>query len=90
MGTSLNVRPFASLIDLANFNTPRLLINNEICGEANTESDGFEFSNPENHRDVFLKGDCDSGCLQFAKFTGLLDSLKAIIDPVDLIKFDQV
>jgi len=38
MGTSLKVQPFASLVDFVPDTCPRLLINNELAGQAETET----------------------------------------------------
>lgn len=67
MGTSLEVQPFASLIERVNKNCIRLLINREIVGKLSdplTEmflGDGFHFDMPGNKRDVAWVGDCDDG-----------------------------
>jgi NAD-dependent SIR2 family protein deacetylase len=49
LGTSLQVQPFASLIDRVPNDCPRLLINRE------------QVIRNVSQRDVFLQGDCDSG-----------------------------
>ena len=70
MGTSLTIRPFSSLIDKVEFHCPRLLINRQPCGIATESSDGFEFYEDLNHRDVYFEGDCDEGCKQLASLCG--------------------
>ncbi|KAI9226875.1 MAG: DHS-like NAD/FAD-binding domain-containing protein, partial [Piptocephalis tieghemiana] len=68
MGTSLQVQPFASLIDMVPDHTPRLLINLEKCGEGG-RSDGFDFEwkRQKFQRDAFWQGKCDDGCLELAR-----------------------
>ena len=65
MGTSLEVQPFASLIDRVNDNCVRLLINREAVGGGGMMSfirgDGLHFDKPNNKRDILWKGDCDDG-----------------------------
>ena len=63
IGTSLEVHPFASLIDIGSM--PRALINRERVGEMlasrlTAGGSGFDFSeNATTPRDVFLQGDAD-------------------------------
>ena len=63
IGTSLEVHPFASLIDIGSM--PRALINRERVGEMlasrlTAGGSGFDFSeNATPPRDVFLQGDAD-------------------------------
>lgn len=63
MGTSLEVQPFASLVNQVNDNCVRLLINREAVGKASFPflSDGLSFDSPKNKRDVAWLGDCDDG-----------------------------
>jgi NAD-dependent SIR2 family protein deacetylase len=49
MGTSLQVHPFAGLVDRVPRNTKRVLINRELVGTFDLNSD----------RDLFISGDCD-------------------------------
>src|SRR5690606_37863195 len=67
IGTSLQVQPFASIIDLVPEDVPRLLINMEVVGEASRlmklfGQKGFEFGK---YRDVKWIGDCQEGVLEF-------------------------
>lgn len=67
MGTSLSVHPFASLPQLCENKTPRLLINSERVGDLGTRAD-----------DVLLLEDCDSGVRKLAEACGWLDDLEAL------------
>ena len=66
VGTSLEVHPFASLIDLGRPTMPRALINRERVGEAlatrlTAGGSGFNFTDAAVvPRDVFLQGDADA------------------------------
>lgn len=77
MGTSLEVQPFASLINRVNNNCVRLLINRELVGETGSSlksflfNDGLQFNQPENKRDVCWLGDCDDGIENLAQKLGL-------------------
>lgn len=74
MGTSLEVQPFASLINSVKDNVPRLLINRERVGEANlVPGVGFDFDgrwNHQFHRDAFMAGNSDEACELLAKKLG--------------------
>ncbi|ORY04165.1 NAD-dependent deacetylase sirtuin-2 [Basidiobolus meristosporus CBS 931.73] len=73
MGTSLQVQPFASLIDQVSPNVPRLLINREVCGVYNgTRSRGFDFEGirQQYQRDALYLGSCDNGCRRLAELLG--------------------
>lgn len=76
MGTSLQVHPFASLVMMVNKGTPRMLINRERVGENLGLRFGYS-SSP----DVFLKGDCDDGCLTIAEALGWDSELKDLMRP---------
>ncbi|KAH7081488.1 DHS-like NAD/FAD-binding domain-containing protein [Paraphoma chrysanthemicola] len=67
MGTSLSVHPFASLPQLCEEATPRLLINQERVGDLGTRAD-----------DVLLLEDCDSGVRKLAESCGWLEELEAL------------
>lgn len=77
MGTSLEVQPFASLVDRVNPNCVRLLINREAVGNKLTAlrsyifSEGLHFHTPGNKRDVCWLGDCDDGINFLAEELGL-------------------
>ena len=89
MGTSLQVHPFASLVDNVSKETPRLLINREAVGAYTAEqrqllklmqrSEGFVFDEGERWRDVALLGDCDDGVAALAAELGWADDLEALI-----------
>ncbi|XP_065362316.1 NAD-dependent protein deacetylase Sirt2 [Calliphora vicina] len=86
MGTSLEVQPFASLIDRANTKCVRLLINrtkvgNDFGGMSSwfMSGPGLMFDNPKNTRDIAYIGDCDDGCLALAEALGWKDELNELI-----------
>lgn len=67
IGTSLQVQPFASLVDDVPEHVPRLLINKELAGVHNSKSSGFDFKWKYGlNRDVAYLGDCDEGIEQLA------------------------
>ncbi|CAG8600391.1 7164_t:CDS:2 [Ambispora leptoticha] len=72
LGTSLQVQPFASLIDSVTEKTPRLLINREVVGVYGISNYGFDFEGKYNkhRRDVFHEGACDEGVRLLAKLCG--------------------
>ncbi|CAH7672392.1 DHS-like NAD/FAD-binding domain-containing protein [Phakopsora pachyrhizi] len=77
IGTSLNVQPFASLIDSVPENCPRLLINLERVGEFDGRAGGrgFDFDGVsrggrEFVRDVLYLGKSDEGVLELCKELG--------------------
>ena len=67
MGTSLQVQPFASLINLVSEDTPRLLINREEVGNFNKE------------KDITLLKDCDEGVRELACSLGWSVELETLI-----------
>jgi len=67
MGTSLSVQPFASLPQLCEDETPRLLINQEKVGDLGGRPD-----------DVLLLEACDSGVRKLAEACGWLEELEAL------------
>mmetsp|Transcript_20834 Transcript_20834/g.58258 ORF Transcript_20834/g.58258 Transcript_20834/m.58258 type:complete len:354 (-) Transcript_20834:107-1168(-) len=80
-GTSLIVQPFASLLEYAPASVPRLLINHDPSGKEEDLPGGFRFHHPSNYRDVWHRGDCDSGVEKLARKLGwaadLHDLMKA-------------
>ena len=76
MGTSLQVQPFAGLIEYPDIDCPRILINREKVGEVpsrrsffergTSKGRGFDFSE-EGKRDVLFLGDCDEGVRQLCE-----------------------
>nr|CAG8483618.1 5464_t:CDS:2 [Entrophospora candida] len=77
IGTSLQVQPFASLIDDVKDTIPRLLINLEKVGETYMPGFGFDFEG-EDRRDVFLQSTCDEGVKKLAKLCGWEDELQQL------------
>ncbi|KAJ1742750.1 hypothetical protein LPJ78_002342 [Coemansia sp. RSA 989] len=79
MGTSLQVHPFASLIDQVPRSTPRLLVNRERVGESSIGGIGFDFDGKHVrntlHRDALILGDCDEACLLLADHLGWKEEL---------------
>ena len=67
IGTSLQVYPFASLVNMCSMLCPRLLINNETTGPWRGGEDNGETL----YRDVKVIGDCDQGVLELADLMGL-------------------
>ncbi|UYV82765.1 SIRT2 [Cordylochernes scorpioides] len=76
IGTSLQVQPFASLVDNVPTTTPRLLINKEKCTPGSRflsmmgYSSGFQVDQEDNYRDVLWQGLCDDGCQAIATAMG--------------------
>ncbi|KAI7900635.1 DHS-like NAD/FAD-binding domain-containing protein [Cokeromyces recurvatus] len=72
LGTSLQVQPFASLIEEVPEHVPRLLINKELAGvhsKSRTSGFDFEWKNGLN-RDVAYLGSCDDGVKKLAELLG--------------------
>ncbi|KAL6703627.1 Sir2 histone deacetylase Hst2 [Coniothyrium glycines] len=67
MGSSLSVHPFASLPQLCEDRTPRLLINMGQVGDLGSRPD-----------DVLMLEDCDSGVRKLAAACGWLEELEAL------------
>jgi NAD-dependent histone deacetylase SIR2 len=67
MGSSLSVHPFASLPQLCEDRTPRLLINMEQVGDLGSRPD-----------DVLMLEDCDTGVRKLAEACGWLEELEAL------------
>ncbi|CAG9789075.1 unnamed protein product [Diatraea saccharalis] len=84
MGSSLEVQPFASLVDMVPDWCPRLLINREKAGVRSPLlrlmglGGGLQFDE-ESTRDVALLGDCDDGCQVLADRLGWGDELRALV-----------
>ncbi|XP_059058310.1 NAD-dependent protein deacetylase sirtuin-2-like [Achroia grisella] len=85
MGSSLEVQPFASLIDMVPDWCPRLLINREKAGvrssffrQLGLMGGGLQFDE-EGIRDVARLGDCDDGCQDLADRLGWGDELRALV-----------
>lgn len=67
MGSSLSVHPFASLPQLCEESTPRLLINREQVGDMGSRPD-----------DVLLIEDCDAGVRTLAEACGWSEELETL------------
>ncbi|XP_023954883.1 NAD-dependent protein deacetylase sirtuin-2 [Bicyclus anynana] len=85
MGSSLEVQPFASLIDMVPDCCPRLLINREKAGMRSPlmklwglGGGGLQLEEGS-VRDVAWLGDCDDGCLVVADKLGWGDELRALV-----------
>ncbi|XP_017085189.2 LOW QUALITY PROTEIN: NAD-dependent protein deacetylase Sirt2 [Drosophila eugracilis] len=85
MGTSLEVQPFASLVQRPGPRCLRLLINRDAVGQASfvpwmdPHERSLLFDRPNNTRDVAYLGDCDAGVLALAKALGWEDELQELI-----------
>eukprot|EP01103_Thecamoeba_quadrilineata_P019591 TRINITY_DN8000_c0_g1_i1.p1 TRINITY_DN8000_c0_g1~~TRINITY_DN8000_c0_g1_i1.p1 ORF type:complete len:362 (+),score=86.35 TRINITY_DN8000_c0_g1_i1:13-1098(+) len=79
LGTSLQVQPFASLIDYPPATTPRLLINRELAGN-------FTTNKFYNTRDVIVLDDIQAGIHKFVKLLGWEKEFEELIQspPVTL------
>ncbi|KAM8706382.1 hypothetical protein ACLKA7_010630 [Drosophila subpalustris] len=86
MGTSLEVQPFASLIQRAGPRCVRLLINRDAVGRSSfapwmdPSERSLLYGKPKNVRDVAYLGDCDAGVLALAEALGWEADLKKLID----------
>ncbi|CAG8459904.1 3005_t:CDS:2 [Paraglomus occultum] len=79
IGTSLQVQPFASLIDSVGSKVPRLLINRDAAGVYGVAGYGFDFKGKYKYvRDVFYKGSCDEGVRKLAELCGWKDELETL------------
>jgi hypothetical protein len=79
IGTSLQVQPFASLVDDVPEHVPRLLINKELAGVHKSKSSGFDFDWKYGlDRDVAYLGDCDEGIEKLASLLGWEKDLEHI------------
>ena len=73
IGTSLTVRPFASLVQLVSDETPRLMINLTKFETASRIErlmgigPGFQFDSEDNIRDVMMQGLCDEMCQELVR-----------------------
>ncbi|KAI8644034.1 DHS-like NAD/FAD-binding domain-containing protein [Parasitella parasitica] len=77
IGTSLQVQPFASLIEDVPAHVPRLLINKELAGVHKSRSSGFDFEWKSSlNRDVAYLGTCDEGVEKLASLLGWCEDLE--------------
>lgn len=90
MGTSLEVQPFASLIERVNKNCIRLLINREKVGDKTNDilsswflhgsmGKGLRYDHTDNTRDIAWIGNCDDGVFALTDALGWTDELKEMI-----------
>lgn len=79
MGTSLEVHPFAGLVDLVSDRSVRLLINREAVGVGMSTLQGFQFGQQTNDRDVLWQGDCNEGIWHLASELGMKEELEELI-----------
>eukprot|EP00096_Caligus_rogercresseyi_P005871 TRINITY_DN2191_c0_g2_i1.p1 TRINITY_DN2191_c0_g2~~TRINITY_DN2191_c0_g2_i1.p1 ORF type:complete len:352 (-),score=76.14 TRINITY_DN2191_c0_g2_i1:148-1203(-) len=87
MGTSLQVQPFASLVNQVPETTPRLLINMEVVGNEGGNDfilrlmgrGGMDFSSERRYRDVAEIGSCDAGCSKLAEALGWKEELISLM-----------
>ncbi|PVU97312.1 hypothetical protein BB561_000622 [Smittium simulii] len=79
MGTSLQVYPFASLVNKTGLKAKRLLINREKVGETISGEVGLEFGNK---RDYLFLGDSDDACYELIKLLGWYDQLNKSYKPI--------
>ncbi|KAI6213559.1 hypothetical protein M3Y94_00164200 [Aphelenchoides besseyi] len=85
IGTSLTVQPFASIVHEVAENCPRLLINLTEVGKISKRErakgyQGLCYAEQDNDRDVFWKGESDTGVVELAKHLGWDQELKMMID----------
>ncbi|KAL0972792.1 hypothetical protein UPYG_G00194820 [Umbra pygmaea] len=85
MGTSLQVQPFAALVDRVSKSCPRLLINLEKTGGENPLlgmiglGGGMDFDSAKAYRDVAHISTCDDGCLELADLLGWKVELEEVV-----------
>ncbi|KAI8831197.1 sirtuin 2 [Chytriomyces cf. hyalinus JEL632] len=81
IGTSLQVQPFAGLINRVGAKVPRLLLNMELVGvDDESKTHGFDFEGDRHYRrDALFLGTADTGCETLADLMGLGDKLKDLV-----------
>jgi len=86
IGTSLQVHPFASLVNEVTKTAPRVLINNQEVGKIDPKmlmfglgNNGFRFGMKSNYRDVSFIGDCQEGVWKLAELIGWKSDLEKLI-----------
>lgn len=72
MGTSLEVHPFAGLINMVGKRCVRLLINLETVGTSRRPGEGFLFGSEKNYRDVLYLGKCEEAIRYLAEQLGYM------------------
>ncbi|EGF81724.1 hypothetical protein BATDEDRAFT_18937 [Batrachochytrium dendrobatidis JAM81] len=72
MGTSLQVQPFAGLVNQVGPLVPRLLVNKDMCGDSRQKTRGFDFVGDVQkiRRDAIFLGSCDNGAQLLTKLLG--------------------
>lgn len=70
MGTSLEVHPFAGLINMVGPRCVRLLINLEEVGRSRRRGEGFLFGSDKNYRDVLYLSTCEEAIRYLAEELG--------------------
>ncbi|KAI8096864.1 DHS-like NAD/FAD-binding domain-containing protein [Halteromyces radiatus] len=81
IGTSLQVQPFAALIDNVPEHTPRLLINKDLAGVHHSPHHGFDFKwKYGKKRDSVYLGDCDEGIEKLAELLGWKNELDRLYE----------
>lgn len=86
MGTSLEVQPFASLIQRPGPRCVRLLINRDAVGRSSFapwmkyNERSLLYGKPRNVRDVAYLGDCDAGVWELVEALGWNEELQQLID----------
>lgn len=70
MGTSLEVQPFAGIIDTVRFNVPRVLFNREAVGP---------FKYQKRAQDIVAIGDLIENMVKFAEMIGWSEDMKTLI-----------
>ncbi|KAL1139408.1 hypothetical protein AAG570_006392 [Ranatra chinensis] len=76
MGSSLQVEPFASLLQKVRPSCPRLLINKNTVGKAA----GLTYDTPTNVRDVAWIENCDTACEILVEKLGWTDDWLSLVD----------
>ena len=81
-GTSLQVQPFASMINRCEGYVPRMLFNRDpvgLRGDFDNGYSGFLFGHDANYRDVCVLGNCDDIIMKFAKMLNMKKELQNMI-----------
>jgi len=82
MGTSLQVYPFAGLVEQVGEECPRLLLNMKAVGGRvpSDESNGLRLNHPENYRDAMVQGSCDDAVRALCDILGWRDELEELVE----------
>jgi hypothetical protein len=81
MGTSLQVQPFASLVDRVSPTCVRLLLNRDPVGLASDldPTRGLRFMRADNVRDCFRPGDVQEAVRELCRLAGWEDDLNRLV-----------